>query len=262
MAQKAPVMTKLSQHENGAKYSVTGKWKKSEEKPQYKASVGSYNTIGAYVLSSEKKLSRACSFSTAQRFPNYERLASKAPPGPGKYDNAKSTLGGASAPFGTGPLGISLGKKGSEKEPGPGQYEVRDKNRKMEPTLSTINPVFSLLNMEILKERDMREGKQIPAPNKYNPKRTSLWKGENSQTQYRDPKGVKFGTSQRPDICPVRTKDIPGPKYNLPDTIKGNVTMSSGAAYSLQFRNYAMGPVGDAGKANCPPFIPQPTQWG
>lgn len=133
----APNLNKFSQHRNGQRYTILGKRKVlSCEMEEDKPAANKYDVREMVTKTSKFRAFTTTKFSTASRWPReYESVTA----GPGMYNTNKSTLGKKDVGFAKSlrpslESQIGVGKNNT----GPGQYEVRGKNRYGDPTLSQI----------------------------------------------------------------------------------------------------------------------------
>ncbi|CAD7925457.1 unnamed protein product [Amoebophrya sp. A120] len=184
----APVLQRFSQYEAGPRYSVTGKWKVIERNQNIPAA-NKYDVREMTKHTSKYgQLTYSCSFGSAKRWArNY---GDNTTGGPGQYETARSTIRRSDISFGKSTRPDITGlPKSIPKCPGPGQYEVRDKNNKNDPTLSTLTIKFAGRHNWFYENP---EDDKRPGPGKY-----SL-----NFTQVEEPVGTetKIGTGLRPSM--------------------------------------------------------------
>ncbi|CAD7964237.1 unnamed protein product [Amoebophrya sp. A25] len=135
----APVMQRYSNYEAAPRYSITGKWKILERNQGIPAA-NKYDTRELIKYTSKYgQVSNACGFGSAPRWGKNKEDGVTG--GPGQYETARSTIKRSDISFGKSTRPDITGV--IEKGPGPGQYEVRDKNNKNDPSMSPLTIKFA-----------------------------------------------------------------------------------------------------------------------
>jgi len=181
----APVMQRYSQYAAAPKYTITGKWKLLKTNENLPAA-NKYDVRELVQKTSKfRELSQPCSFSQAKRWIiNKEDGVTG---GPGQYNTANSTITKRDISFGKSQRPEINGVP--EVVPGPGMYEIRDKNNRNEPTLSqTTCKVAGRYGWFY----ENREATRKPGPGQYTLNYT--------QTEMPIGTETKIGTSLRPTI--------------------------------------------------------------
>lgn len=223
----APNLTKISGHAAGPRYTILGKRKIIDKTEDMPAS-NKYDCRGHVERTSKfRSVSQPCGFAKANRW-GVPSKADNITAGPGMYDMAKSTLDKRDVGFAKAQrpgLEAQLGVRAGDICPGPGQYEVRDKNRKMESTLSQ-RTVKQLGRHGWF--YDNKEDVLKPASNQY--------KINYSLTESEVSPGIKVGTSLRPPIesqIGVGSNETGPGQYKVMTTLGGNAVVANAPKYSF-----------------------------
>jgi len=237
-----PMLTRFSQYPSSPRYSVTGK-RKIRDRTDKTPAANKYD-IRELVTRTSKfgALTRSCSFSQADRFPKgqYNSVTK----GPGQYDTARSTLSKRDVGFGKSTRPPINGVP--QKTPGP-IYDVLDKNKRMEPTLSQTTCSVAGRHGWYYENR---EATKKPGVGTYEP----------SYSQIELPLGqdCRIGASLRPgletQLGVVSITD--GPKYDIHSTLCGSIFTKCPPKYSFTTASTRTGPVKK--ETHTPPFILQP----
>jgi len=249
----APNLNKFSKFRSGERYTILGKRKIVDFNEDMPAS-NKYDCRGHVERTSKfRSVSQPCGFSKANRW-GVPSKADNVTAGPGMYETAKSTLLKRDVGFAKSlrpGLEASLGVRLGDKCPGPGQYEVRDKNRKLEPTLSTVTCKQLGRHGWFY---DNPEDTRKPGPGNY--------KINYGLTESIVCPGVKVGTSLRPSIethLGVGKNGDTGPgQYNVADTLGGSATTANAPKYSFTTAGWIQAKRDDS----CPDFVLQASTFG
>lgn len=181
----APVLQRFSQYEAAPRYSVKGKWKNIGKDANIPAS-NKYDIRGLIDKTSKfGPLTKPCGFSQAKRWVvNREDAVTG---GPGQYETARSTITKRDISFGKSQRPEINGTP--EKVPGPGAYEVREKNCKGESTLSEVTSKFAGRHGWYYENP---EATRKPGPGQYSLVHTQVEMPIGTET--------KIGTALRPGI--------------------------------------------------------------
>ncbi|EER03007.1 hypothetical protein Pmar_PMAR008854, partial [Perkinsus marinus ATCC 50983] len=185
---------------------------------------GKYDIIGRVDHTSKfRTLARSCSFGSASRFVD-ERRPTTSPekkqrsgiePGPGAYSPPSDFSGRpftshGNITFGTGGrMFPKCMEKMARNSPGPGIYEIRNKNRKGSATLSD-RAIGVAGRHDWYYDKDIIATRGKPGPGTYDYKVGS------------EEPCMRFGTSKRPPIYHISSRGHPGPgAYDLKSTLEG-----------------------------------------
>lgn len=189
-SKSAPTLQRFSQYKAEPRYSIQGKRKTIAINENIPAA-NKYD-VRELVQKTSKyaNFTRPCSFSMASRWGSNKH--DNVTGGPGQYNTANSTIKKRDISFGKSKrpdITSQLGSTESKSFPGPGQYEVRGKNCKSEPTFDPRTPKVAGRHGWFY---DNLEASRKPGPGAY----------ILSHTQTELPVGTetKIGTSLRPTI--------------------------------------------------------------
>lgn len=249
----APNLNKFSKYRAGERYTILGKRKYIDYNQEMPAS-NKYDCRGHVERTSKyRAVSQPCGFSKANRWGMADKNANVTA-GPGMYETAKSTLLKRDVGFAKAQrpgLEAQLGIRVNDVCPGPGQYEVRDKNRKLEPTLSTVTCKHLGRHNWFY---DNPEAERKPGP--------GMYKINYGLTESIVCPGMKVGTALRPTIeshmgAGKNASTGPG-QYPVATTLCGSATTANAPKYSFTTAGWIQAKRDDS----CPDFVLQASTFG
>ncbi|KAF4653098.1 hypothetical protein FOL47_010710, partial [Perkinsus chesapeaki] len=261
----APLLQHMSPYKAAPKWTMKGEGcmdaqKRLDRHANKVPGPGKYDVVGKIDQTSKfRGIARPCSFGSATRFADDRSKRPKSAPGrrdknpiepgPGAYSppsdfSSKPYTSQVSISFGTGGrLFPKCMEKLAQNAPGPGIYEVRNKNNRGEPTMDE-RAIAVAGRHDWYYDRDIIATRGKPGPGTY------------SLELKHDEPCMRFGTSNRPPIYHISSRGQPGPgAYDSKSTL-------GGLKYSFTGSSKYGGALFSPNDGSSGPQLTQPTQFG